>query len=370
MTVVLYGATGYTGRLIARLAGDYGVAPVLAGRSAHRLALLAAELGFENRAFTLDDPAAVRHGITDARVVLHCAGPFVHTFRAMSDACLDTGAHYLDITGEIDVFEALASRTAEAERAGVMLLPGVGFDVAATDCLAAHVAERVPGAQRLTMGVTSSGPLSRGTAGTAVENQDRGGRIRRNGVLVSVPPGWRTRTIDFGDGRPRSAVTIPWGDVSTAWYSTGIPDIEVYAAMPPRLIRLIRASRYLKPLLKLPPVKALQRRAIRARPEGPDETELVHGMSHVWARAEDAAGNGVTALQQGPNAYLLTAHAALLAVRRVLAGDFTPGFQTPSLAFGEDMVLDVPGVVRRDAVGMDDTADKQADGGRAQEQET
>jgi short subunit dehydrogenase-like uncharacterized protein len=348
MSLIVYGATGYTGRLIARMAADYGLRPILAARSADSVAGLAAELRLEHRVFPLDDAAAVRDGISGARAVLHCAGPFINTFRAMSDACLATGVHYLDITGEIDVFEGLAARDDEARTAGVMLLPGVGFDVVPSDCLAAHLAARMPGARRLTLGIMGSGQLSHGTATTAMENQHRGGMVRRGGRIVSVPAAWRTREIDFGDGRRRTAVTIPWGDVATAWHSTGIPDIDVYAAVPPRLVHLIRASRHLGWLLRSRPVKALQRRMLRARPAGPDAEELRTGVSRVWGRVEDSTGATITAAVMGPNGYLLTAHAALAIARRVLQGEAKPGYQTPATAFSADLVLELPGVRRYD----------------------
>jgi short subunit dehydrogenase-like uncharacterized protein len=348
MSLIVYGATGYTGRLVARLAADYGLRPILAGRSAEAVAGLARELGLEHRVFPLDDAARLRGGLAGCRLVLHCAGPFARTWRAMSDACLATGVHYLDVTGEIEVFQGLADRDGEARQAGVLLLPGVGFDVVPTDCLAAYVAGRLPSARRLLLGIASSGPLSHGTATTALENQHRGGMVRRDGRLTGVPAGWRTRELDFGDGRVRTAVTIPWGDVATAWHSTGIPDIEVYAALPPGLIRMIRASRHLGWLLRRGPVKALQQKFIDARPAGPDAEELARGTSRAWARVEDDAGRSVTAALKCPNAYLLTAHTALMAASRVLEEEVPPGFQTPSTAFGADFILGAPRTVRFD----------------------
>jgi short subunit dehydrogenase-like uncharacterized protein len=344
MNALLYGATGYTGRLVTRMAAGYGIAPILAGRNAAAVAALAGEHGLEHRPFALDDPDAVAAGLAGVSVVLHCAGPFIHTYRAMADACIAAGVHYLDITGEIDVFEGLARLDSRAREAGVMLLPGVGFDVVPTDCLAAMLAQRLPGATRLALAISGSGPLSHGTATTALENQHRGGMIRRHGSLRAVPAAWRTRTVDFGDGRPRTAVTIPWGDVSTAYHSTGIGDIEVYAAVPRRMVRVIRATRHFGWLLRSGPVRALQKRLLRARPAGPDAEELERGESRVWGRVEDEAGGSATAALLGPNGYLLTAHAALLVLQRALGGTVTPGFQTPSSAYGARLVLDVPGV--------------------------
>jgi short subunit dehydrogenase-like uncharacterized protein len=346
-TALIYGANGYSGRLIARLAREHGVTPVLAGRDAAGVGALAGELGLDHRVFALSAGGAVERGLDGMAVVLHCAGPFAHTYEAMSDACLRTGVHYLDITGEIDVFEGLAARDGAARRAGVMLLPGVGFDVVPSDCLAVHLARRLPSATRLLLGIRGSGGLSRGTAATAVENQARGGVVRRGGQLVRVPAAWRTRRIDFGRG-PRTAVAIPWGDVATAYRSTGIGDIEVYAALPVALRALIRASRHGGRLLRAKWVRAVQKRLIRARRPGPSDDELAHGTSTVWGRVEDDAGRSATGLVHGPNAYLLTAHAAAIVMRRVLAGDIRPGFQTPATAYGPNLVLEVPATTRTD----------------------
>jgi short subunit dehydrogenase-like uncharacterized protein len=344
---LVYGATGYTGRLIARMAAGYGLRPVLAGRSGGAVAALAGELGLEHRAFSLDDSAAVRDGLSGMAAVLHCAGPFAQTYGAMADACLAGGVHYLDITGEIEVFEALAARDAEARVAGVMLLPGVGFDVVPTDCLAAHLKRRLPTATRLQLAIKGSGRLSHGTANTMVENMHRGGVVRRAGRLVRVPAAWRTREVDFGRG-PRTAVTIPWGDVSTAYHSTGIPDVEVYSAVSGGMRRMMAATRYLGWLLRNPGVRATVKRILPVRANEPDDAELAAGRSFVWGRVEDAEGRSAVSRLAGPDGYLLTAHAALLILRRTLEGTAPAGFQTPSRVHRPDLVLEVPGIERED----------------------
>ncbi|HRP87435.1 MAG TPA: saccharopine dehydrogenase NADP-binding domain-containing protein, partial [Gammaproteobacteria bacterium] len=236
---MIYGANGYTGELIAREAVRRGRAPVLAGRSADKVAPLARELGLEHRCFELGSPAAVREGIAGMTLVLHCAGPFSATARPMMEACIETGAHYLDITGEIAVFELAHGLDAEARRRGVLLCPGVGFDVVPTDCLAAALKAALPDATRLALGFDSRGGMSPGTARTSVEGLAQGGRVRREGRLITVPLAWRTRRIDFGDGE-KLAMTIPWGDVSTAWHTTGIQDIEVYIPASPKLVARLK----------------------------------------------------------------------------------------------------------------------------------
>jgi short subunit dehydrogenase-like uncharacterized protein len=345
--VLIYGSNGYTGQLIVQRALERGLRPVLAGRTAETIRRQAAGLGLEHRVFSLDEPSAVDAGLAGIGVVMHCAGPFSRTSRPMADGCLRAGAHYLDITGEIAVFEALAARDIEAKASRIMLLPGVGFDVVPSDCLAAHLARRLPTATRLALGFQASGGLSRGTATTMIESGGRGGAIRRGGVLVPVPVAWKTRRIDFGTG-PRLATTIPWGDVATAFYSTGIGDIEVYVAVPAKTRRAMIASRYLGWLLRRAPVRALLLRSVRRRPPGPSAAARARGVSRLWGEATDEGGRRVTSRLTGPDGYTLTALTAVAAIEKVLAGGARAGFQTPSLAFGADFVLEVGGVSRED----------------------
>src|SRR5690606_35660895 len=167
---LLYGANGYTGRLILERALAEGLRPLLAGRNAEEIGALAVRHGLESSVFPLDDARALEAALRETRVVLLAAGPFSRTSGPVVEACLRAGAHYLDITGEIGVFEAIAARDAEARAAGVALLPGVGFDVVPTDCLAAHLKRRLPPATRLALAFQGAGGVSRGTALTAVEN--------------------------------------------------------------------------------------------------------------------------------------------------------------------------------------------------------
>jgi len=344
---VLYGANGYTGRLTARMAVERGLRPILAGRNAAEVGALAAELGLEHRAFGLDDAAAVDAGLAGATVVLHCAGPFARTAKPMVDACLRTGVHYLDITGEIEVFEALARRGAAAEKAGVMLLPGSGFDVVPSDCLAAHLKERLPTATRLTLAFRGTAGVSRGTATTMAENLGRGGAVRRGGKIVPVPAAWRTREVDFGRG-PVTVTTIPWGDVSTAFYSTSIPEIEVYTRVPDGARRMMVATRHLGWLMASGPVQKLIQRRIQAAPAGPTDEQRATGASYLWGEVEDAHGRRACSRLRTPEGYTLTAMTSLAIVQRVLDGDVHPGFRTPSLAYGADFILEIEGVKRED----------------------
>jgi short subunit dehydrogenase-like uncharacterized protein len=332
--LLIYGAYGYTGELVVEEALAKGLRPHLAGRDPHKLQGLARRTGLEAQAFDLADSTALEHALTGQRVVLHCAGPFSRTWRPMAEACLKLGVHYLDITGEIEVFEALAARDAEARAAGVMLLPGVGFDVVPTDCLAAHLKARLPGATQLKLAFMGGGGFSRGTRRTMLEGLGEGGMVRRAGRIETVPPGWKTRHVDFGAGNVRTVATIPWGDVATAFYSTGIPDIETYAALPRSQIRFLRLSRYLGWLLQSALVQAQLRHRMDAGRAGPDAATRAHTASYIWGEVRDAEGEHLESRMSCANGYAFTARSAVAAARRALAGEVQPGFRTPSLAFG------------------------------------
>ncbi len=341
---LLYGANGYTGELIARHAVERGLTPTLAGRNAEAVGRLAAELGLAHRAFGLSDPARVESEVAGFALVLHAAGPFVQTSRPMARACLAQGAHYLDITGEMGVFEALLRLGAKARDASVVLLPGVGFDVVPSDCLAARLHAALPEAESLELAFWSAGgSWSRGTLRTMIESLPRAGAIRRNGEIVPVPLAWDAKQIDFGPAR-RWAVTIPWGDVSTAFHTTGIPNVRVYTAMPRSVIRRMRLLRPLLPLAGLGPVKRRLATWATRRITGPSAEIRERARMHLWGQATAADGRRATATLETPEGYRLTALAAVECARRVLAGEVPPGAWTPARAFGAGFVATLPGV--------------------------
>ncbi len=348
MRVVLYGANGYTGALIARAAVARGMRPVLAGRSAEAIGALAAELGCAHAVVDLADARGLDALLADADVVLHCAGPFHRTMPPMVASCLRTRTHYLDITGELGVFEALAARDAEARAAGIVLLPGTGFDVVPSDCLAAHTAARLPGATSLVLAFQTTGRPSAGTRRTMTEQAGEGGAIRAGGRIVRVPPAFDIRPIDFGDG-PVDAVTIPWGDVSTAYHSTGIPDVRVYAAYPPSVLRQVKASRWLAPLLRTSFVQRRLLAGIAKGPAGPSDAERARGISRFTCEVRHPDGRVAVSRLRGPEGYTMTVATALLVLESFAAGAVPAvGFTTPSRAFGADFVLRVAGVARGD----------------------
>lgn len=340
---LIYGANGYTGELIAREAVRRGLQPILAGRSQNKVEPLAKELNLVCRTFSLEDKKSLEYTLKEVDFVIHCAGPFSLTSEKMVEACLRLGKHYADITGEIAVFEAMAKRDEAAKKAGIMIMPGVGFDVVPSDCLASHLKNLLPTATDLTLAFYGLGGISHGTQATMTMNAGEGGAVRRNGEIVKVPAAYRTREIDFGEF-VKTAVTIPWGDVSTAFHSTAIPNIEVYAALPEANLKMLKLSRYLGWLLKTAPVQNYLQKQI---PEGgPNEAERASGKTYLWGEASDAAGRKVEARLVCPEGYTTTVLTALKIAEKIAAGDFCAGFQTPAKCYGADLILEIENVER------------------------
>jgi short subunit dehydrogenase-like uncharacterized protein len=347
-TFLLYGSYGYTGSLIADLAVKHGLKPVISGRDTVRLEKQAAQLGLRYVTLSLDDKTAWDVALEDLPLVLNCAGPFSHTFRPVAEACLRAKRHYLDITGEIPVFEALATRDHAAKQAEVMLLPGVGFDVVPSDCLAGHLKRRLPEATYLTIAIQGlGGGSSRGTLLTGIDHLAEGGAERRDGKMVRVLLLGKVNTFDFGHG-PQAALNIPWGDVSTAYYSTGIPNIETYMVFHRRMLRVIPILRSFIGLAGSPLVNRLLRWMILRSPAGPTDEQRHTGQSRLIGIASAAAGQQVISKMETPNSYQLTAVTSVAIVERVLRGELTPGFQTPARAYGPDLIMEFEGVKRVD----------------------
>ena len=361
--LLIYGANGYTGELITRFAVERGLKPIIAGRNENSIKEIAEEHDLEYRIFALDEKEKLDAALNEVAMVLHCAGPFSITSKPMVQACLRNKKHYTDITGEISVFEACAALDQKAKDAGVMLMPGVGFDVVPSDCLALHLKNRLPTATYLTLAFYGMGRISHGTQATMTMNVGRGGAIRKDGKITPVPAAWKTRKITFrtGSGSDRASlatasgsdaitktgVTIPWGDVATAYHSTGIPNIEVYTIVPKSALKLMKLSRYLGWVLAAGPVQKYLQSKIP--PGGPSDEERAKGKTLLWGEARDPEGNRVESRMQTPEGYTLTALTALLIAEKILTGNFSPGYQTPAKAYGPDLVLEIEGTSRSDA---------------------
>jgi short subunit dehydrogenase-like uncharacterized protein len=341
MTWMIYGAYGYTGRLVAALATERGELPVLAGRDARRLRDLGELFELEHRAFDLSDAKAVRRGLDGIDAVAHCAGPFSATSAPMVEACLATGTHYLDITGEIDVFETVLARGDEARQAGVSLLPGSGFDVVPSDCLAALLARAMPEATRLELAIKMGGGVSPGTAKTAMESLGTPGRARVAGVIAPIPADRRKRQVTFADGKA-TVFAIAWGDVSTAYHSTGIDDIVVYAALPAAVGAITGAAQMAGPAVRNRLVQGSLKRLVGRLP-GPSAKARTDGTGELWGQVSDRNGRRIQGTITTLNGYDLTADAVVRIAGLLSDGKVETGALTPSQAFGPDFVRELDG---------------------------
>lgn len=350
---MIYGAYGYTGALITEEAVRRGHRPVVAGRSADRLIPLAKRFGLDPLVLDLNDETTLAKAVAECSLVLHAAGPFIETSAPMVRACLSAGTHYVDITGEISVFEEIFARDPEAKPKGITLLPGAGFDVVPGDCLAKYVADKVPGATRLELGVAAMTRVSPGTARTMLRQLPRGMSVRREGRLATSAVGEGTRTIRFPGGT-RQAVAAALGELSAAYWTTGIPTITTYMAFPSPMIGLMRwTGPLLQRLLASDAIRRAAEKGAKRVIRGPNAEARRKGRSFLWARASDEKGGAAEAWLETAEAYAFTAMAAVRCAEGVLKkhpAEVCPGACTPAGAFGADFVLEIPGTRRFDRI--------------------
>ncbi len=343
---LLYGANGYTGQIIARYAKQYGLQPILAGRRETPLRKLAAELKMPYKVFDLSDTSALEAALREVPVVVHAAGPYDHTAKPMIEACVRTGTHYLDLNGDMNVYETLESYHAVAKAADIMVLPGAGFDVVPTDCLALFLKNMHPGATSLQLAFAMpGGQLSRGTAITTVLKLGEAGAERKNGKIVPVPVGQKGKTIDFGPEK-FFVMSLPWGDVFTAYHTTGIENIVVYTNISPAVYYFLKFQRLFNWILRTTAVRKLANAIIEKRGPGPSADERKKSVSLVWGQTTDNQGKTTTARLRGPDAYDITAYSVLLIIQKIMQGNYKAGYQTPGSAYGPDLIMEVPEVSR------------------------
>lgn len=342
MSILVYGANGYTGRLVVKAAAEQQLSIIVAGRSEKPVHLLAATHGFEARVFDLNDAEMLKTQLVGVQLVLNCAGPFPRTAPQLVEACLSRGIHYLDITGEIAVFEWMKTLDARAKVAGIVLLPGVGFDVVPTDCLAKKLHRDLPEGDTLELAFMNlGGGISHGTLTTMLTNLGSGGAMRKNGRIIAKPLGFKGKTIDFGR-KKRFCIAIPWGDVSTAHFGTGIPNITVYSAAPKKFYYLLKLQALMNPVFRSPWFRKWAQAKIDKNIDGPTPEQNQQGRSLVWARLTAPDGRFVEQRLEGPESYWLTALAALQIAQEVLASDKS-GYQTPASCFGPELILRIAG---------------------------
>ena len=343
MSFLIYGASGYTGKLIVELSIKKGLKPILAGRTEAKIKPLAEKFGLEYLVFGLDNIENVVQNIAKFPLVLNCAGPFSRTAKPIVEACLKAKTHYLDITGEIEVFEMIKSYDLQAKKNGVMLLPGVGFDVVPTDCMAKYLSTKLPNATHLELAFTSvGGSISHGTVTTMVENLGNEGFTRENGVMVSKPTGYKGKWIDFGSLK-QFAMTIPWGDISTAYSTTGIPNIETFAGASKSVYYVMKLQFLFNPILRTKFVKKLLQKYADDKITGPNEQHFQNGKSLIYGKVTNAKGEFVEGKLETLEGYRLTAETSVLITQKVLELKGISGYQTPAGLFGHELILEIEG---------------------------
>ena len=346
--LLIYGSYGYTGQLIVSECAARKIPVLLSGRDAVRLKAQSEQSGYPYEVLDLKDTDKLRALLRNVKAIVHCAGPFRYTARTVAEACLETGTHYIDITGEHQVFELLPRYHEKAVAKNIQIMPGAGFDVVPTDCLALHLKHRLPDATHLQLAFASlKGGLSRGTAKTMAEGAGLGSLVRRNGVLESVPLGKLVMQVDFGTFKT-VCLNIPWGDISTAWRTTGIPNIEVYTGAKASMIRNARISNYIGWFLQMPWVKRMAQRQIDKQPPGPSAERRKSGRSYVWGKVWNKAGERRESRLETLDGYTLTAKTCVLIAAKVLRGEFKAGYQTPAGAYGDSLILEIDNTMLTD----------------------
>ncbi len=346
---MLYGATGYTGRLIAEEAVRQGHRPMLAGCTLEKVKPLADRLGLEYAVFQVDDVSTIAEAIADMELVYHAAGPFIHTSDPMIRACLATHTHYVDITGEIPVFENTFRYDDAARSNGVALVSGAGFDVIPTNTMAQYVAGKLTSPTRLEIGIDMALSMTPGTAKSFLNMMRQPDLVRRDGELQARPFGSDTTYLPLLE-TDVLALAIPWGDLVTSHRSTGIPNISVYMPLHPALIRSLRAaSPVLQFLLRRRPVRALAERLTEMILRGPSDEDRQTLATTIWARATNAAGQVAEAWLDTLEVYQFTVAAAVPVVEHILTQQ-PVGALTPAQALGADFPLRLPDTQRYDSL--------------------
>lgn len=337
---IIYGAYGYTGALITDLAVKKGLKPLLVGRSEQKLSALANSYNLPYQVADVKNLKVLNAMISDYALIINCAGPFSETADQVIRYCIEKQIHYTDITGEIGVFEMAKTFDQEAKEKNVMVMPGTGFDVVPSDCLAKYLSEKLPDAIDLELAFKGDGGPSHGTILTAISGLGKDGAIRKDGKIIAVPNAYEVKKFDF-DQPGMSAATIPWGDVSTAYFSTKIPNIKVFMAMPPKAIQGMKMMKYLKGILGLSFVQKLIKSQVKAG--GPSDDIRAKSNSYLIGKVTNDKGASLMAKLKTLDGYTLTAEASILIAQKILEGNLKSGYQTPSSVYGHQLILEIRG---------------------------
>jgi short subunit dehydrogenase-like uncharacterized protein len=342
--IAVYGATGYTGKLVARELARRELDFVLSGRSAGKLRALASDLGGDPpvRPASLDDRDALRHVLGDCAAVINCAGPFMRYGEPVVRAAVETGTHYVDTTGEQPFMQFIYERLDDAAKAAeVAVVPAVGFDYVPGDLISALAARGLEPLSEVVIAYAAQGfAATRGTLHSGLEMLRSGGLEYRDGTLR--PVGWRPRRAHFTFPAPIGRLAMlpyPSGEVLTVPRHTRtrqvVTLINAGVAAPPGMPEdLVPLTQPALALALRTPAKALADLAIDRLPEGPSEEQrrAARFTIVVIARGEDGrTGRG---LVSGGDVYGLTAVTAVhSAVMVADSGYDRAGALSPASAF-------------------------------------
>lgn len=343
--VLLYGATGFSGRLLSECLLEQGIDVVLAGRNEARLTAMARRWNLDCRVFSLDDPAQIEAALDTIHVVLHAAGPFQRTALPMMAACIRTGTHYLDLAGEWPVFQQAMDLGDRAAGNGVMLMPGIGFSIVASDCLLAMARARFPEAVALRLALSAPDVMSRGTFRSLMGLTSSTVTVRRNGTPTALPAGSLSRCFDFGTGL-RKAVAVTWPDVVISQVTDGISTLEVYAEADWPVQFVYRSGSGLAPLHQSALGQRLLDLVSHGWPQAPSATQRQRSGFTLVVEAEDRWRRCRSLRIQTPDGYTVTGATATAIVGRVLKGQIAAGFQSPAHLYGGPL-LEACGCVLR-----------------------
>jgi short subunit dehydrogenase-like uncharacterized protein len=315
VTIVLYGATGYTGRLVVDELERRGLDYVLSGRDEAKLARLAGDRGAEARAVALDDEPALRELFADASVVISCAGPFTLAGDALVRAAIDTGTHYVDSTGEQPFIKMVFdNHGAAAERTGVALVPALGFDYAPGDCIAGLAARGHEPLEEVVLAYAVRGfGMSRGTMRSALEIAKGGDVVYTDGDWRPTPFGVFRANFDFPEPIGRQVMSrYPSGEVVTVPHHTRtrrvVSMITARTLAPhPTLAPILPYTLPAAALTLRTPLRGVLNRAIGALPEGPAEAERRSAEFTIVAVARGEDGAERRGVVRGSDMYGLTA---------------------------------------------------------------
>jgi len=344
--ILIYGANGYTGQLIAKQARLENLRVHLASRNKSAIAAIAEETGFSFSCVSLNEHKLLVELLKKFKCVIHCAGPFTETAKQMVEACLAAKTDYIDITGEIWAFKEVMAYHETAVKSGIRLISGAGFDVVPTDCMAAHLKDKLPDAETIEMSfVGSKTKMSRGTAVTMAKNISKGGFIRENGELKNVPLAYKIKELEFLH-KKQLVMSIPWGDLMTTYYQTNIPNIIIYSGVSRKLASKIKRFRFLKFILGIGWIQKIVRKKIENETSGPDEHALQEGKTYLNGIATNKKGESRSVKMITPEAYKLTALTALASAKKLidLTEKIPHGYLTPAQAFGKDFIMQFEGV--------------------------